>query len=116
MTTSTEAMRELRLQRLAAGLCQSCGVRPPRDGRKACEQCLADQAKRARARRERQWPVCPTCKKNPALVKNVTIAGHTRRRLKVFSCQRVGAICCAVVVRTIARGVAWDYCDEETAV
>ena len=54
MTTSTEAMRELRLQRLAAGLCQSCGDRPPLDGRKACEQCLADQAKRARARRAQQ--------------------------------------------------------------
>ena len=86
MTTSTEAMRGLREQRLAAGLCQSCGDRPPLDGRKACEQCLADQAKRARARRARKWPVCPECGKKPALVKDVTIAGHTRRRLKIYSC------------------------------
>ena len=86
MTTSTEAMRELRLQRLAAGLCQSCGDRPPQDGRKACEQCLADQAKRARARRANKWPVCSVCGKKPALVKDVTIAGHTRRRLKIYSC------------------------------
>ena len=86
MTTSTDAMRELRLQRLAAGLCQSCGDRPPQDGRKACEQCLADQAKRARARRANKWPVCPECGKKRALVKDVTIAGHTRRRLKTYPC------------------------------
>ena len=84
MTTSTEAMRELRLQRLAAGLCQSCGERPPEPHRKACQPCLEDQAKRAQARRERLWPRCKVCNKKPALVKDVTIAGHTRRRLKVL--------------------------------
>ena len=86
MTTSTEAMRGLREQRLAAGLCQSCGDRPPLDGRKACEQCRADQAKRARARRANKWPVCPECGKKPALVRDVTVAGHTRHRLKTYQC------------------------------
>ena len=86
MSTSMEAMKVLREQRLAAGLCQSCGQRPPLDGRKACEQCLADQAKRARARRALQWPMCSRCGKRPALMKDVTIAGHTRRRLKRYQC------------------------------
>ena len=86
MSTSTEAMKVLREQRLAAGLCQSCGQRPPRDGRKACEQCLADQAKRARARRAQQWPMCSRCGKRPALMKDITVAGHTRRRLKRYQC------------------------------
>ena len=92
MTTSTDAMRELRLQRLAAGLCQSCGDRPPQDGRKACEQYLADQAKRARARRATKWPVCSICGKKPALVKDVTVAGHTRRRLKTYPCVQCHAV------------------------
>ena len=86
MSTSTEAMKELRAAGLAAGLCQSCGQRPPRDGRKACEQCLADQVKRARARRAQQWPMCSRCGKRPALMKDVTVAGHTRPRLKRYQC------------------------------
>ena len=86
MSKSTEAMRELRLKRLAAGLCQSCGQQPPQDGRKACAQCLADQAKRAQARRSRHWPMCARCKKRPALVKNVTVVENTRRRLMRYPC------------------------------
>ena len=71
------------------------------------KQYLADQAKRARVFVALdKWPVvCEICGKKPALVKDVTVAGHTRRRLKVYSCVQCHA----------ARGITVSLADYLTA-
>ncbi len=40
--------------RIAAGLCVACGKRPPKEGRRQCEECIERDSARGKKWRERQ--------------------------------------------------------------
>lgn len=60
-----ERVRQQRIDRISAGICPICGVRPIEPGYKRCRECALHESEYMAARRERRREagLCPRCGK-----------------------------------------------------
>ncbi len=94
---NAQAIRELRVRAVLAGLCQICRCRPQKVGRKTCQQCLSEgyQRKRRLITERRASGLC-ICGRDPKPDQSwcERCLGRTRQNNKGRISRAVAAGCC----------------------